>query len=157
MRCEIIRKRLLAGDGSGGERTEQHLAACAKCRTYAADLARLEAGFRTLAAEETPQPSWAFAERVLRRLAAEKARNSAPEFLEKAGRRVILATLVLVFALIMAMVIPSSGPVRRQPTAVAYWPQASTTSAANFPVNWSSAPALPALMEAQPVVYHEAR
>lgn len=159
MRCDEIRVLLLdAGESAYGSRVAEHLAVCEDCRSYAADAARVQAGFRLLAAEEAPAPSWGFTERVMRRLAAEKAaRTSGPDFFEKAGRQVILATLVLVLTLVLAMILPSSGPVRRQPTAVAYWPQSNAVSATNFPVDWSGAPPLPAWVGSEAVVDHEAR
>lgn len=159
MRCEEIRTLLVdAGEGGRNAAVDEHLAVCVECRSCAADAARIQAGFRLLAAEETPALSWGFAERVLRRLAAEgAARSSGVDFFEKAGRQVIMATLVLVLTLVLAMILPSSGPVRRQPTAVAYWPQSSAISATNFPVDWGGAPPLPSWVGAQAVVDHEAR
>lgn len=159
MRCEEI-KALFLDSGANGHSAavDEHLAVCAGCRSYAADAARVQAGLRLLATEETPAPSWGFRERVLRRLAAERAaRVSGSDFFEKAGRQVIMATLVLVLMLVLAMTLPSSGPVRRQPTAVAYWPQSSAVSATNFPVDFSGAPPLPTWVGAQTVADHEAR
>ncbi|MGH9772268.1 MAG: anti-sigma factor family protein [Candidatus Acidiferrales bacterium] len=164
MRCEEVRDKVWeAGEGDPGERIGRHIAACADCRSYARNAAKVRAGLRLLSQEEEPEPSWGFASRVLRRLAEVPPGKEAtrwftsPEFLESAGRRVIMATLVLVFTLLLAMILPSSGPVRRQPASVAYWPQAETASAVSYPVDWSSVPAVPALVSVRPVADYESR
>lgn len=149
MRCKSVRDVLSSpANGAAPEAVNQHLERCQRCRSYAADCAKLRAGMRGLAAEPQPEPSWGFSARVLRRLGSETAeRLASPEFLESAGRRVILATLVLVFTLLLAMILPSSGPVRTPARTVAYWPQTETASVANYPVDWSNIPALPAIVE----------
>ncbi|MGH9344489.1 MAG: hypothetical protein ACRD19_12095 [Terriglobia bacterium] len=135
----------------------RHLEGCARCQSYLKDLQALQAGFGVLARDAAPDPSWGFSDRVLRRLNEEKARKApAPEFLESVGRRVILATLILVFTLLLAMILPSSGPVRHEPTMESYWSQTEsvTATAASYPVDWSgSVPPVPVLVT--PAAYHE--
>lgn len=151
MRCEEIRG--LVWEAAGAELAEpvkQHLAACSGCQAYVAGFPGVQRGLRALAVEEPPEPSWGFSARVLRRL-REEAGNGGSEFLERAGRRVILATLALVFALILATILPSSGPVRHQTTA--YWPQTESASVVSYPVDWSVTPAIPAVVEVKPAAY----
>ncbi|MGH9396742.1 MAG: anti-sigma factor family protein [Terriglobia bacterium] len=83
MRCEEIRRRVWeASEGDLTAPVKQHLAACAGCRSYAADAAKLRAGLRVLGGETAPEPSWGFSSRVIRRLGEEAARGFAsPEFL----------------------------------------------------------------------------
>lgn len=161
MRCEEVRDKLWeARNDNLADPVKQHLAVCAGCRTYAGDASMARAGLRLLGEEAEPEPSWGFSSRVLRRLVEERTRGFAsPEFLERAGRRVIMATLVLVFTLLLAMILPSSGPVRRQPASVAYWPQAETASTVSYPVevDWGGVPAVPALVNVRTAVYYESQ
>lgn len=165
MRCKEIQKiawensqaGLMDKKGQFDASAQRHIESCASCQTYVKKLAMLQAGFTLLARDAAPEPSWGFADRVLRRLNEECARK-APEFLESAGRRVILATLVLVFTLLLAMILPSSGPVRHEPTMESYWSQTEnvTATAASYPVDWSgNVPPVPILVT--PAAYHENR
>ncbi|MGH9403743.1 MAG: hypothetical protein ACRD2P_16775 [Terriglobia bacterium] len=158
MRCKEI-KKIAWENGSGqlAAPVSRHIEGCASCRSYVEDMARLQTGLRALAREEAIEPSWGFTGRMLRRLNEEKARKSAPpEFLESAGRRVILATLVLVFTLLMAMTLPSSGPVRHEVTVDSYWSQTETASAAgvSYPVDWDGIPPVPVVVEVRPAAYY---
>lgn len=165
MRCKEIQKIAWENSQAGlmdnkvqyDASVQRHVESCVSCRAYVKDLAMLQAGFAVLARDAAPKPSWGFADRVLRRLNEERARK-APEFLESAGRRVILATLVLVFTLLLAMILPSSGPVRHKPTMESYWSQTEnvTATAASYPVDWSgNVPPVPVLVT--PAAYHENR
>lgn len=91
----------------------EHLARCPGCLEYRQGLSTLEAGFRLLLQEEPPAPSVGFAARLLRRL--ERVLNEAPsgtEFLERVGRRFVYAASLLVTAMLLAVVLSSSGPLR---------------------------------------------
>ncbi|MGH9354330.1 MAG: anti-sigma factor family protein [Terriglobia bacterium] len=159
MRCKQI-KKIAWENGHVGlleASAVRHLEGCASCRSYVEDLSTLQAGLSVLARDRAPEPSWGFSDRVLRRLKEEKGRKAAaPEFLESAGRRVILATLVLVLTLLLAMILPSSGPVRHETTVDSYWSQSETASstAMSYPVDWDSIPPVPVVVEVRPVVYH---
>lgn len=149
MRCKEVRKLALDGGAEALQPSaSRHLADCAACASYARDLAEIRRGFAALARSEAPLPSWGFSDRVLRRCES-AARIAAPDFLESAGRRVIVAALVLVFTLLLAMIVPSSGPVRHELTMESYWSQneAVTATAASYPVDWTNSfPPAPVLV-----------
>lgn len=70
-------------------------------------------GFRLLAQDAGPEPSWGFSGRVVRRLnELAEAERGAAALIERAGRRVVWATLALTLTAVLALVVPSSGPVR---------------------------------------------
>lgn len=156
MRCSEI-ENMAWTDGAADELEAsvlEHIEHCDACRSYVKGLVKLRAGFGALARETAPEPSWGFSDRVLRRLREERAPRT-PEFLENAGRRVILAALVLVFTLLLAMILPSSGPVRHEPTMESYWSQTEsvTATAASYPVDWTGGvPPAPVLV--MPAVDH---
>lgn len=133
MRCEEVRQTLLE-DWSQDvtESTRTHLSGCPECRLYARDLGLLRGGFLALAHEPVPEPSWGFAERLLRRLDESAATQTfAEEFFERVGRRVVYAagTLALLFLLVLA--VPSSGPLRDSTAAELYWAQSDVASMGN--------------------------
>jgi predicted anti-sigma-YlaC factor YlaD len=145
MRCSEIRESLeLENNGPCRPYVQEHLAACSECRSYAADLSKLAAGMRLLAEEPGPEPSVGFHLRVLRRLQQESGRD----FLERAGRRVVYATLILVLFLVLAMIVPSSGPVRRSPN-LETWPQEESVAERNYqiPMNMEGVSAAPVLVD----------
>jgi predicted anti-sigma-YlaC factor YlaD len=131
MRCSKIRQNLEAENQNAmPPSAQEHLAACSECRSYAANLSRLTQGMKLLAEEPIAEPSIGFSGRVLRRLNRETGR----EFLESVGRRVVYVTLLLVLFLLLAMILPSSGPVRRAPTLETYWPQEESVAAENYQI-----------------------
>jgi predicted anti-sigma-YlaC factor YlaD len=131
MRCTRIRQSLDAENlNANPPAIEKHLAVCSDCRWYAAKWAKVTQGMKLLAEEPIVEPSIGFSQRVLRRLEQETGR----EFLENAGRRVVYAALVLVLFLFLAMILPSSGPVRRAPTLETYWPQEESVAAENYQI-----------------------
>jgi len=111
VRCKDAQDILISGQA--GERVTEHLRACPACQDFARDWADLQAGLYALAARPVPEPSWGFAERVLRRLEEFPAGFAAGEdFFERVGRRVIYATTALALILLIALALPSSGPLR---------------------------------------------
>jgi hypothetical protein len=62
--------------------------------------------------EEPVGPSLGFAERVVRQLAEMGRTVSAVDFFERVGRRFVYAGLVLTFLALLALTLPSPGPVR---------------------------------------------
>jgi hypothetical protein len=129
MRCSKIRESLEPENGDQlRPSTREHLAVCSECQAYAASLVTLAAGMKLLAEDPVPEPSIGFHTRVLRRLNQESGRD----FLERAGRRVVYATLIVVLFLLLAMVVPSSGPVRRSANLENYWPQQETVAEGNY-------------------------
>ncbi len=113
----------------------EHLASCAECRTYARDWRLARASFRALAAEPAPEPTLGFAARLVRRLdeTAERRRAGA-EFLERAGRRFVYATLCLTLMILLALLLPDSGPLRGPTTADLYMAQTDVVPAGSDPV-----------------------
>ncbi|MGH9469863.1 MAG: anti-sigma factor family protein [Terriglobia bacterium] len=157
MRCETVR-RMLDDCESVPSLAREHLERCADCAAYAREWGTLSAGFHLLAQDSLPEPSWRFSERVLRRLNEQRARESSPEFVESAGRRVVLATLALFFALILAMLLPASGPVRHhRANNGTYWSQPETVASDTYPAYLGSAPPVPVIVEMQPADYRENR
>jgi len=91
----------------------EHLAVCPACQVRSRQWRVLCEGFQALAEEEVPQASVGFVDRLVRRLEeASRAGNAATEFLELVGRRVVLATLLLTLAALLALALPSGGPLR---------------------------------------------
>jgi anti-sigma factor RsiW len=134
MRCEEMRRMILEDwPEEVPAAVREHVAGCAECRAYVRDFGALRVGFRALAAEPVPEPSWGFATRVLRRL--EETRDEVSvEFLERAGRRVVYATCVLALTLLLALALPSSGPLRGPTTAELYLAQAEEVTAGSIPI-----------------------
>ncbi len=133
MRCEEVRKTLLEGwlqDLAEPART--HLSGCPECRLYARDLGLLRGGFLALAREPVPEPSWGFAERLLRRLDESAATQTfAEEFFERVGRRVVYVAGTLALLLLLVLAVPSSGPLRDATAAELYWAQSDVASVGN--------------------------
>ena len=91
----------------------EHLARCSACQAFGRDWRLVRAGFRALAEEPMPEATLGFAARVVRRLEDPADRGVArTEFLERTGRRVVYATFLLALTVLLALVLPSSGPLR---------------------------------------------
>jgi predicted anti-sigma-YlaC factor YlaD len=132
MRCDDF--RVMLEDAKGGaipEALRAHLEACSECRAYAEDWAQLSEVFRAAATEPLPEPSIGFAVRLLRRLDAPSGvERVATEFVERVGRRVAFATIVLAMLTLLALGLPSTGPVR-EPSSAELMAQAYQVSNAN--------------------------
>ncbi len=114
MKCDEVRVILEESqERNVPEAAQSHLASCADCAQWWRDWQMLEKGFRLLSMDKGPEPSWGFSERLVRRLgeSVENVRAGA-DLLERAGRRVVWATLALTLTAVLALVVPSSGPVR---------------------------------------------
>lgn len=112
MRCEEVRdalEELRAEELSPAVRA--HLASCAACERYAEDWRLARAGLRALAREPLPEATLGFAARLARRLeeTRELGRWGA-DFLEQAGRRFVYATLLVTLMVMLALLLPPSGP-----------------------------------------------
>lgn len=97
MRCEEVLRTL---DEMNAETlpvpVRDHLADCRACAEAWAEWRTLCAGFRAMANDSPPEAQLGFSARVLRRL--DDVRDSggiAAEFVERIGRRFVLAGLVL--------------------------------------------------------------
>jgi len=113
MRCSDIRD-CLDTLWERGETPEirRHLNDCPACSAYHRELRLLRAGFTLLKREPVVEPSLGFAERLVRQLNTAGRAPVLAEFFERGGRRFVLATLVFTFLCLLALVLPSTGPVR---------------------------------------------
>ncbi len=127
MRCDELRSRW--ADGEDNDLLREHLKSCAGCREWQEAWGVLRLGLRALAAEPAPEPRLGFAARLERRL-GEAARDERPsmDFFERAGRRVAWATLTLTLAVLLALALPSTGPVRGPGEIEYLLPQPSVAS-----------------------------
>jgi hypothetical protein len=113
MNCKAIRD--LITDLRGGElsaEVREHLSNCVGCGGFLRDARVVEAGFRALAEEAAPEASFGFASRLIRRLHEWEKEGARQVFFETVGRRFVYATLALTLALLLSLVLPTSGPVR---------------------------------------------
>jgi anti-sigma factor RsiW len=116
MRCEEFRE--IIEETRNREESavlREHLGRCVACAEYEQDWGRIRAGLDLLSAEPAPEPMLGFAARVLRRL--EESAGLLPsreEVMERAGRRMVYATLFVVLAFVLVLVLPTAGPVRTQ-------------------------------------------
>jgi anti-sigma factor RsiW len=136
MRCGKVRNRLLeaAGEPFSAEITA-HLAGCPSCAAYAHDWHGLQAGFRAMAAEPEPEPTIGFAARLVRRIQETAADERAFEvFVERAGRRFVSVALLAALLLVLALLIPRSGPVYSISAADMDPGQPGAVAAQSYPV-----------------------
>ena len=113
MDCKEIRD--LVSDLGAGElspEAREHVSKCAGCEEVLRDARLVQAGFRALAEEAVPEASFGFASRLVRRLEEWEEKGARSEFFETVGRRFVYATLALTLALLLSLVLPTSGPVR---------------------------------------------
>jgi len=113
MRCDDIHdRRDELWEGEQTAEVRQHLTQCGACARYYRDLRLVRSGFRLWKREEAIKPSLGFAERLVRQLGEMSRAPSLADFFEQAGRRFVYATLVLTFFALLALALPSTGPVR---------------------------------------------
>jgi hypothetical protein len=113
MDCKEIRD--LMSEQWGGELSaegREHVNKCAGCEGLLRGARLVHAGFRALAEEAVPEASLGFSSRLVRRLQEWKEKGTRSEFFETVGRRFVYATLALTLALLLSIVLPTSGPVR---------------------------------------------
>lgn len=125
MRCKEVEAILEeAGQKLLSEPIREHLSGCSACRGMWRDLLLLRSGFAALAEDPAPQASHGFGARLIRRLEfVHDPGSAAAEFFERVGRRFVLAGLLLAMLFILALVLPSSGPLRGPATAEVYLAQ----------------------------------
>jgi anti-sigma factor RsiW len=113
MRCDDIHDRLDdLWESAETAEVRQHLTECAACTRYYRDLRLVRAGFRLWKRDAVIEPSLGFAERLVRQLGEMGKAPSLADFFELVGRRFVYATLVLTFFALLALALPSTGPVR---------------------------------------------
>ncbi len=132
MRCDDFRVMLEeTRPDAMPELVRAHLEKCPECRSYAEDWGRVSEAFHAAAAEPLPEPTFGFANRLLRRLASSPgAERAAREFVERVGRRVAFATMLLAMLPLLALGLPTSGPVR-EPASAELMAQADQASSPN--------------------------
>jgi hypothetical protein len=131
MRCKEVQLILEGMEGGVlSAPVQEHLSTCADCREVRRDLWLMRSAFRALAGDPPPEPSFGFSTRVLRRLeaAAVDSGGAAAEYLERIGRRFVLAGLLLTMTLLLAFVLPSSGPLRGPSADESYLTQSDTNA-----------------------------
>ena len=69
-------------------------------------------GHHGVGGQEPVEPSLGFAERLVRQLNELSKTPSVSDFFERVGRRFVYATLVLTLLALLALTVPSAGPVR---------------------------------------------
>ena len=114
MRCEETRRLLedRAQDQLEASACE-HLQNCRACQDYARDWGLLRTGLRVLSQEPVPRPSVGFLARLTRCLEEPTLPvRAAAQFWELVGRRVILVGSLLALTVVMALLLPPSGPWR---------------------------------------------
>jgi hypothetical protein len=113
MRCDDIRDRLdVLWDGQQPAEVLEHVTQCPSCSQYQRDLRLVRAGFHLWKREDPVEPSLGFAERLVRQLSELSKTPSVSDFFERVGRRFVYATLVLTLLALLALTLPSTGPVR---------------------------------------------
>ena len=113
MRCDDIRDRLdNLWEGEETAEVRQHLTQCAGCARYYRDLRLVRSGLRLWKSEEAPEPSLGFAGRLVRQLGEMSKAPSMADFFERVGRRFVYASLVLTCLALLALALPSTGPLR---------------------------------------------
>lgn len=113
MRCKDVQKIVLGFEVPA--EVESHLASCPVCAAYWRDCRLVRSGLRLVAEDPVPEPTLGFAQRLVRQLEGLRQVTWPREnFWELAGRRTVYATLFLTLVVILALVLPSRGPWRRQ-------------------------------------------
>jgi len=145
MRCEDVRERVdELWEGQVPAEMRTHLAACPACAEYRREVRLVRAGLRLLAQDPAPEPTLGFAARLVRRLGEWTEESVRAEFFESVGRRFVYATLVLAMLLLVALVVPSTGPVRGPASADLLVAEQEEVSVRPDPVGsyWQESPAL---------------
>ncbi|MGH9452424.1 MAG: hypothetical protein ACRD2O_00460 [Terriglobia bacterium] len=141
MRCEQIREMLEEGREAYSALVADHLHQCSKCESYERDWRLVHAGMLALGQEIPPEPLLGFATRLVRRLEEGfLPLRLVDEFFETAGRRVVYFTLLLATALLLAIALPSTGPLRGRPATDVSWPQPEIAATRDYPIPPSELP-----------------
>lgn len=151
MRCKEVQESLAeTGAMTLTAPGREHLERCSVCQAYARDWGLLRSGFRALAAEQVAEASLGFAARVARRIEeAARRGNAEAEFLERVGRRVVYVTSVLALVAILALALPSSGPVRSPASADLLLAQSEVVATESNPIFAEEASDNPSLPQAE--------
>jgi hypothetical protein len=135
MRCKEARSWFEDGEGAQMPASaREHLRTCPACQADEQDWRLVGTGFRMLSREPVPNASTGFVARLTRRLAEPSlAGRAATQYWDLVGRRVILVGMLLTLTVVMALVLPPSGP-WRSPTALDLSLLQAEVAAENDPV-----------------------
>ena len=131
MRCDQVLEILLEAGGESAASVQEHVRGCAACEATARDWRALRLGFVAMAAESVPEPSAGFARRLIRRLGEVEPWRGGEAFFELVGRRFVYAALLLAATLLLALVLPATGPVRAPTSSEIYLAQPEVVEAQN--------------------------
>ena len=113
MSCNDIRERLQElWEGHPTSEIREHLQQCSDCASYSRDLRLVRAGLNLWKQDSAPEASIGFAGRLVRQLGEMSNAARVVNFFELVGRRFVYATLAAAMLVMLAISIPSSGPVR---------------------------------------------
>jgi hypothetical protein len=147
MRCKDFQERLdELWEGVQAPEIQRHLAECKECGRHVRDMQVVRSGFSVLKQEPAPEPSLGFSERLVRRLGELSEAPSVGDFFESVGRRFVYGTLVLTFLMLLALVLPSAGPVRGIASTDVIMPAQETAQVQVDPLGESSQPDVPDAM-----------
>jgi len=151
MKCEEFRETIEEiRNRSASAALREHFGQCAACAEYARDWQTVRAGLALLSVEQAPEPMLGFAARVLRRLEqSASALPSREELLERAGRRMVCATSFVVLALVLMLVLPTTGPVRAE-VSTELFPAEPAVLVENNPILIYDSAATPPLVPSAP-------
>jgi hypothetical protein len=147
MRCKDFQERLdELWEGVQAPEIQRHLAECKECGRYVREMQIVRSGFSVLKRESAPEPSLGFPERLVRCLGELSEAPSVADFFESVGRRFVYATLVFTFLMLMALVLPSTGPVRGLAATDVLMPTQETAQVQVDPLGESSQQDIPDAM-----------
>jgi len=114
MRCKETRSWFQdGGEGQMPGPVREHLRTCVACQADERDWRLVRAGFRVLSREPVPDASTGFVARLTRRLTeASLVGRATAQFWDLVGRRVILVGSLLTLTIVIALMLPTSGPWR---------------------------------------------
>ena len=114
MRCDDVRDRLddLWDGGETAEVSHEHLTQCAACASYHRDLRLGARGLPPIAVRRGRRALTGICRALGPPTGRTEQRASVADFFERVGRRFVYATLALTFLALLALALPSTGPVR---------------------------------------------
>ncbi len=135
MSCDDIRNRLdTLWDEEEPRELREHLASCGGCAAYRRDLRLVRAGMTLWKRDAAPAPSVGFANRLVRQLGELGKAPRVADFFERVGRRFVYATLALAMLALLALAVPSTGPIHSLTVADIQVPEQEASLAYSDPI-----------------------